>query len=160
MSNTQVDTSQSNDDDQLKHILQANHLFDDLYQLLIDNDLDLDLLMNDLEKDDINNFCEEYEFTTKQKVKFKKLMRIIFKMKSNNIKNDNKEYKMEEEKHDIKDQQLLQFLTENKLPQDLYTIFAKQQIGYNELEALTTTHIDSICNSNNITIGIEIKLKN
>eukprot|EP01084_Bolivina_argentea_P214846 364704_1 len=140
----------------LENILQKHNLYDDLHQVLTDNDVDLEMLENDLEKDEVDKFCQEFELTLKQKLKFKKLMRIIFKEKNQ----QNELQQVEEEKYECMDDKLLEFLNKNQLPKYLYKTLTKQNVGYAELEALTTTHINSICNSNNISVGIEIKFKN
>ena len=66
----------------LDAILRENGLYDDLHQILTDNDIDLEMLRNDVPKNEIDQFCTEFELSYKQKLKFRKLMRIVYELQS------------------------------------------------------------------------------
>eukprot|EP01084_Bolivina_argentea_P081663 147859_1 len=63
-------------DDKMTHILKYNHLYDDLYKILNDNEYDIDLLL-EMEHSDINEFCEEFNLSQTQELQFIKLMKIL-----------------------------------------------------------------------------------
>eukprot|EP01083_Nonionella_stella_P161566 529407_1 len=72
-------------EDRLANILMSHDLYDDLYKPLHDNDIDLAMLENDLQPHEIDDFCLEFELSLKQKLKFRKLMRIIKSRKGQSI---------------------------------------------------------------------------
>eukprot|EP01084_Bolivina_argentea_P258894 436642_1 len=100
-----MDTPEQNDDekallsstvrtasseDPLINLLRVNNLYDDLYQILHDNDIDLEMMENDVPQDEIDQFCQEFGFKYKQKLKFRRLMRVIYELKKTNSNvNDN-----------------------------------------------------------------------
>eukprot|EP01084_Bolivina_argentea_P112240 200200_1 len=64
----------------LIHILKANNLYDDLYKILIDNNLDYDTLETIRNKEEIDDLCKELKLVkTSQKLKFRKLINAISK---------------------------------------------------------------------------------
>eukprot|EP01083_Nonionella_stella_P091305 255266_1 len=72
-------------EDRLANILMSHDLYDDLYKPLHDNDIDLAMLENDLQPNEIDNLCLELELSLTQKLKFRKLMRIIKTQKAQPI---------------------------------------------------------------------------
>eukprot|EP01084_Bolivina_argentea_P201446 344333_1 len=60
----------------LSTALKANKLYDDLYDVLTNNDMDLEMLRG-LGKTEIDEFCAECKFTMKQKLKFRKFIKIL-----------------------------------------------------------------------------------
>ena len=79
---------QSNDP--LAVLLLKNNLYKDLYQPLKQNDYDLEMLQNDIKQTEIDAFCNNLGFDTAKLVKFRKLMRIISKNKSDSEIHENK----------------------------------------------------------------------
>eukprot|EP01084_Bolivina_argentea_P314148 544117_1 len=70
------------DKDVLAKILSDHGLYDVLYSKLIENQIDLETLQNDLPENEINGFSDDFELNTTQKVKFRKLMRSIYKQQN------------------------------------------------------------------------------
>eukprot|EP01084_Bolivina_argentea_P132258 233399_1 len=137
---------------QFTQILRANDLYDHLFDVLRVNHIThTDLI--EIRDDEINDVCKELKLSGVQKLKFKRLIRIIHKNKS--AQSDNK---VDTEEH-ADDDELKIFLNNNKLPLYLYGIFLQQEIGYKELSSMTPYNIDKLCEDNNIKIGIGIKLK-
>eukprot|EP01084_Bolivina_argentea_P009225 17252_1 len=78
--------------DPLATLLKKHYLYEDLYRLLHDNSVDLEMLENDVELQEVDEFCKAFGLN-EQKFKFRKLMRIIFQQK---IQNDTVETKHEQ----------------------------------------------------------------
>ena len=68
-------------DDPLAKLLQKHNCYEDLYVVLKQYDIDIETLENDLKLEDVDEFAKEYGLSLKQKLKFKKLLRIISKEK-------------------------------------------------------------------------------
>eukprot|EP01084_Bolivina_argentea_P254217 427349_1 len=74
----ETDYKKSDDDKhKLIQILKRNNLYDDLYDLLQHDEIDMTTLENDINFNDIDRFCSEYHLNEQQKSKFLKLMKII-----------------------------------------------------------------------------------
>eukprot|EP01084_Bolivina_argentea_P300839 518837_1 len=65
-------------DAKLVHILKFHNFYNDLYDILNDNEYDLDLL-NHMEEHDTDQFCEEFNLQISQRIKFRKLIKILQK---------------------------------------------------------------------------------
>lgn len=74
-------------DDKLVHILQYHKLYEDLYAKLNDNEYDLDLLI-DTEEGDIDEFSKAYGLTELQKIKFRKLLKIVHNYDDNQYQSE------------------------------------------------------------------------
>ena len=71
--------------DPLEKYLKANNLYDDLYEVLHSNGIDLETLEKYVPKHEIDKFCAEFGISYRQKLKFRKLMDIIDRSKVTNI---------------------------------------------------------------------------
>eukprot|EP01083_Nonionella_stella_P090044 251549_1 len=63
----------------LNEMLRANNLYDGLHRILHDHGIGLDKLQNEFQENDTNitKFCDALSLNIKQKLKFRKLIRII-----------------------------------------------------------------------------------
>eukprot|EP01083_Nonionella_stella_P190720 706289_1 len=66
----------------LADALEAHGLYDALYSKLNENQIDLEALQNDLPQNEINSFCDDFHLSSLQKVKFRGLMRTLYKRKN------------------------------------------------------------------------------
>eukprot|EP01084_Bolivina_argentea_P117245 208244_1 len=130
----------------LIHILKSNNLHKHLYQVLCDNDIDLDTLQNDIKENDIDDFCDDLNLKGMQNVKFRKLMRIL---KTSNKTQINL----------IDDLDLKNFIQKHKLPLNLYETLLHENIKFHELNNTNPDYIDYICDNNGIKIGTKIRFK-
>eukprot|EP01084_Bolivina_argentea_P022423 41672_1 len=142
-------------DEKLVNILRTNNLYDDLYELLYKNNIDLDTIKNDIKKNELDEFCKTYNIQYKQKIKFRKLLRIINESKIN-IKNEGEEIKHTQ----LEDSKLNQFLKDHNLPSTLYNILLSENITFDTLQQISKTDIENICENHNIKIGTKICLQN
>ena len=81
-------TSLADYDSKLDEILESNGLYEDLHQVLHENDVDLTMLQRDLKPQEINEFCTDIGLNIKQQIMFKRLMRIIDNSQNVNEMND------------------------------------------------------------------------
>ena len=72
-----INKSFNDNDAVLVKLLKDHNLYDHLYEVLCDNAIDLDMLLNDVELTEIDEYATEFNFNLKQKIKFRKLIRII-----------------------------------------------------------------------------------
>eukprot|EP01083_Nonionella_stella_P105314 302902_1 len=124
-------------------MLKENHLYDDLYSILNDYTLTLGVLTQ-LKTSELADLCRRLNLTIIQTLKFRDLMKLIDKSTMGNRGVDI---------------DLEHFLDTHKLS-DLYHIFQREGIGFDELETITPHDIDHLCDDNDVKIGSKINLKN
>eukprot|EP01084_Bolivina_argentea_P254216 427348_1 len=69
--------SMATHNDPLAKLLTKYGWYDDLYDVLSTNDIDLEILENDTTFEEVEQFCKEFGLSLAQKYKFRKLLRII-----------------------------------------------------------------------------------
>eukprot|EP01084_Bolivina_argentea_P069460 126384_1 len=162
MANLLEESTPDNQDTELVKILNENGLYQ-LYDVICNNEIGYDDLkeIQYEDKDEINDLCKEMNLNTKQKLKFRRLIKIINDTDKKDDKKMNININEFEQKDDkLEDQELKTFLNINKLPLHLYTILIQQNIGYKQLLSITPSNIDKLCDGNeNIKIGTQINLK-
>eukprot|EP01084_Bolivina_argentea_P009223 17250_1 len=69
----------------LANMLKQHNLFEDLFEILTANCFDLEMLENDVNKDEVEKLCDSLKFDMAQRAKFRKLMRIIYNKRKLNV---------------------------------------------------------------------------
>lgn len=72
----------SNIVDELAIYLKQNNCYDELYEVLQPNNIKLEDLHQLESKDEVDQYADEYKFDFRQKIKFRRLMKIIMSEKS------------------------------------------------------------------------------
>eukprot|EP01084_Bolivina_argentea_P156481 272728_1 len=72
-----IHESISEKEDKLQALINYHNLNNNLYKILYENHIDLDMLQSDIPTNEIDEFCDEYNIKSKEKESFVKLMDIL-----------------------------------------------------------------------------------